>query len=284
MNATAIDAARRYIEIGRPERALESLATLESDQATGAEALRLRGYALYGMKDFEGAADAAREGLEDDPHSMNLLYLLSLAEDRRGRLAEAERAVLGALEQDPDDPQLLTQYADVLMHGGALDKAERVLGLAAASDPDSVDVLEARISLAYLRGSDREAKRLSEELLSIDPESIRGQHMLGVFDMSRGRAASAADRYGEIVRADPTNQRIADEAREMRAMARNPLWWPSLFFTRFGAAGSWVGAVAVIFGLRAAGATTAAGVAAILWFALCVWSWVVPPVLNRLQR
>jgi tetratricopeptide (TPR) repeat protein len=284
VSTSAIEAARRYIEIGRPERALESLAALDSEQGTTSEARRLRGYALLAIKDYDRAVEAAQDALEDDPGSIELLYLLSLAEERRGRLAPAEAAILAALEQDPDDVQLLTQYADVLMRGHALDKAARVLDMAAAGDPDSIDVLESRVSLAYLRGNDREAKRLSEELMARDPESVRGHHMLGVFDISRGHAWSAAERYGEVVRADPSNQQIADDAREIRAMARNPLWWPTLLFVRLGVAGSWVGAMAIIFGLRAAGQSTAAGIAALAWFALCAWSWIVPPILNRLQR
>jgi tetratricopeptide (TPR) repeat protein len=284
MNTTAIEAARRYIQIGRPERALETLATLDSDEAAGSEARRLRGYALLAVEDYDGAAEAAQDGLEDEPGSLSLLYLLSHAEERRGRLAEAEAAVLAALEQDPDDVELLTQYARVLMRGGALGKAERVLDAAAGSDPDSIDVLESRISLAYLKHDDREARRLSEELLAINPESVRGRHMLGVYDFKRGRAKAAAEHYGEVVRADPGNERMAADARAARAMARNPLWWPTLLFVRFGVLATWVTAMVVIFGLRAAGATAAAGIAVIVWLALCVWSWVVPPILNRLGR
>lgn len=282
--STQLQTARRYIEIGRPEQALASLATLDSEAAATAEARRLRGFAFLGVEDFERAAEEASDGLADDPGAIDLLFLLSLAEERRGRLAESEAAILAALEQDPDDSELLCQYADVLMRGGRLDKAERVLTAAANSDPDSPDVLAGRQSLAYLRGDNREAKRLSEEMLALDPESVRGQRMLGVFDLNRGRAASAAERFGEAVRHDPSVERYAEDAREARAMARNPLWWPSLFFARAGVVGSWVGAMVVIFGLRAAGATTAAAVAAIAWFLLCVWSWVVPPILNRLGR
>ena len=40
----------------------------------------------------------------------------------------------------------------------------------------------------------------------------------------------------------------------------------------------------VIFGLRSAGLTAAAGIATITWLVICVWSWVVPPILNRLGR
>jgi tetratricopeptide (TPR) repeat protein len=155
---------------------------------------------------------------------------------------------------------------------------------AAAGDPDSPDVLAGRQALAYLRGDDREARRLSEQLLALDPESIRGRRLLGVYDFNRGRAASAAEHFGEAVRADPTVDQYALDAREASRMARNPLWWPSLFFARTGVVGSWVGAMVVIFGLRAAGLATAATVALVAWFVICVWSWVVPPILNRLER
>jgi tetratricopeptide (TPR) repeat protein len=279
-----LEAARRYIEIGRPEQALASLSALDSDSAATSGARRLRGFAFLGVEDFERAAEEASDGLQDDPGAVDLLFLLSVAEERRGRLAQAEAAILAALEQDPDDSELLCQYADVLMRGGQLDKAGRVLDAAASSDPDSPDVLAGRQSLAYLRGDNREARRLSEEMLALDPESVRGHRMLGVFDLNRGRAASAADRFGEAVRYDPTDERFAADAREARAMARNPLWWPTLFFARAGVVASWVGAMVVIFGLRGAGLTTAAGIVAIAWFLLCVWSWVVPPILERLQR
>jgi tetratricopeptide (TPR) repeat protein len=282
--SSALQTARRYIEIGRPQEALAQLATLDAETATGAEARRLRGFAFLGIEDYERAADEAHEGLSDDPGAIDLLFLLSLAEERRGRLGEAEAAILAALEQDSDDPELLCQYADVLMRGGQLDKAERVVDAAAASDPDSPDVLAGRQALAYLRGDDKEARRLSEEMLALDPESVRGRRMLGMFDFNRGRAGSAAEHFGEAVRYDPTVEQYAQDAREARAMARNPLWWPTLFFARVGVVGSWVSAMVVIFGLRAMGLATAATVAVVAWLALCVWSWVVPPILNRLDR
>ena len=276
--------ARRYIEIGRPEQALATLSSLDSETATTTEARSLRGFAFLGIEDFDRAAESAGDGLQDDPGAIDLLYLLSVAEERRGDLGAAESAVLAALEQDADDPDLLCQYASVLMRGGQLDKAGRVLDAAAASDPDSPEVLAGRQSLAYLRGDNREAKRISEEILAVDPESVRGHRMLGAFDLSRGRAAAAADRFGEAVRQDPTDERYAEDAREARAMATNPLWWPTLLFMRVGVVGSWVGAMAVIFGLRALGLTTASGIAGIAWLILCVWSWVVPPMLSRRWR
>ena len=279
--STALEAARRYIEIGRPQQALESLSGLDGETATTIDARRLRGYAFLGIQRFDRAALEARDALEDDPADIASLYLLSIAEEHRDRLPEAEAAILAALEQEPDDVELLCQYAGVLMRGGVLGKAERVLDAAEGSDPDSVDVLGARQALAYLRGRDREAKRLSQELLARDPESIRAHRLLGVFEFNRGRAGAAATRFGEAVRQNPTSEEYASDARAARAMARNPLWWPTLFFMRTGVVGSWLIAIGVIVGLGMLGLETAAGVALVVWIALCVWSWVVPPILNR---
>lgn len=282
--STQLEAARRYVEIGRPEQALSALSTLDSDTASTREARRVRGFALLGIGDFDRAAEEAGEALEAEPEAVDLLYLLSLAEEHRGRLAQAEAAVLAALAQDADDVELLCRYASVLMRAGELAKAGRVLDAAAQSDPDSADVLSGRQCLAYLRGGNREARRLSQELLALDPEHIRAHRMLGVLDINRGRAASAAERFSEAVRADPSVEAFAADARQARSMARNPLWWPTLFANRFGVAGSWFGAMAIILGLRAAGLTTAAGIAIAVWLVLCVWSWVAPPILERLQR
>jgi tetratricopeptide (TPR) repeat protein len=236
------------------------------------------------MERYDDTAEAARDGLEIEPGSPDLLYLLSLAETGRDRLGHAEAAVLAALAQAPDHPELLAHYADVLMRGGVLDKTRRVLDAAAESDPDSLHVLESRITLAYLRGRDGEARRLSEELLAIDVESVRGRQMLGVFAFNRGNVRSAARHYGEAVRSNPRNEGMAAQARSVRAMARNPLWWPTLVLIPLGPAGSWVVAIGLALGLDAAGAPGAAGMVLLVWFALCIWSWVVPPILKRLQR
>jgi hypothetical protein len=41
-------------------------------------------------------------------------------------------------------------------------------------------------------------------------------------------------------------------------------------------AGSWLGAMAIIFGLRGLGLHTAATIALVVWFVICIVSWVAP--------
>jgi tetratricopeptide (TPR) repeat protein len=281
-DATGLAAAQRYIEVGRPARALEVLGGLDGETAGSLEARRLRGYALLGVEDYARAAETAREALEDDPDGVEFLYLLSLAEEQQGRLGEAEAAVLAALELMPEDVQLLCQYADVLMAASQLDKAGRLLDVAAGLDPESPDVLQGRLALAYLNADDREARALSAQLLAMDPESVRGHRMLGVLDFNQGNAVRSAERFAEAVRHDPANERFAADAREAKALS-SPLWAPIRLVGRFGVAQTWVAYIVVAFGLRAAGLTAVAAVVGIAWLLLCIYTWVAPPILRRVQ-
>ena len=273
MSATSLAAAERYVQVGQPERALQVLADLDSDTAVSPRAQVLRGFALYGADRFREAADVARDALEQDPDSVELLFALSLVSEQLGDLGEAERAVLAALAIVPEDVQLLCQYASVLMRGGQLEKAERLLDEASARDPESPDVLQERLSLAYLRADDRRVRELTQRVLALDPESVQGHRMLGVLAFNRGDAAEAAERFAEGVRYDPSNERWAKDAREARSMT-SFLYWPARFFGRFGVAQTWIAAIVIIYGLRSAGLGTAATVAGLSWLVICVWSWI----------
>lgn len=275
MTENGLALAQRYIQVGRPDRALEALAQLDETAAAAPEARWLRGFALYGAERYADAAESAQEALEDDPGEPGLLYLLSLATEQLDELAESDSAILAALEQDPDDAELLCQYASVCMRAGQLDKAERLIERASAAAPGSADVLSAGIALAYLRGDDRRARRHTEELLAMNPEDVQGHRMLGVLDLNRGRMAAAAERLSEAVRYEPSHQPTADTARTARKLS-NPLWLPAQFVARLGVAGSWFVAVAIIFGLRALGFETASAIAGVAWLIICVVSWVAP--------
>ena len=107
--------------------------------------------------------------------------------------------------------------------------------------------------------------------------------MLGVLDFNQGYAGRAADRLGGVAGEYPADHELAESAREAKAY-RNPAWWPTRFFTRFGVWQTWIAAWVLLIALRAAGLQTAALIVLIVWFVLCAWSWIAPPILKRVQR
>ena len=277
----ARELARHYLEVDQPQRALEALGG-EQD-LNDPEVWALRGWALLDLERHDESVQVARDALGRWPDAVDFLRLLAVAEAHRDHLAEAEAAVLAGLELEPDDTHLLCTYADTLMRGGQLDKAQTVLDLAARADADDVLVIRMRLNLAYLRADDDEARALAEQLLSRDADDPQGQVMLGSLDLEKVRLSSAGRRFGTAIRNDPSAQGIARSARIVRGM-RSPLYWPLLPFERFGPGPTWLVAVAVIFGLRAAGLEAASGIAALVWVALCLYSWTAGPLLQRRMR
>ena len=277
----ARELARHYLEVHQPQRALDALGRLSS--VDDPEVWAIRGWALVDLDRHDEAAQVARDALAAWPAGVDFLRLLAVAEAHRDHLAEAEAAALAALELEPDDTHLLCTYADALMRGGQLEKAGEVLDLAARADPDDVLVIRLRLNLAYLRVDDDEARALAEELLSRDADDHQGQVMLGGLDLEKLHLSSAERRFGTAIRNDPSSQGTARSARVVRTM-RSPLYWPLLPFERFGPGPTWVAAIAVIFGLRAVGLDAASGIAALVWLALCIYSWTAGPLLLRRAR
>jgi predicted Zn-dependent protease len=275
--------AWHYLQVDQPQRALQELSRLGGEDLEHPDVWQVRGWALIELDRYDEAGRVAADAVARWPENVELLRILAFAHAHAGRLAEAEAALLSALRLHADSALLLAQYADVLMRGVQLDKAEQVLELAERSDPDQVAVLRMRINLAYVRGRTREAKRLSEELLAYDAEDRQGQVMLGALDLQKGRVGPALTRLGSVVRNDPTDRGAVRAARSARVMT-HPLAWPLLPFERFGVAGTWVAAIVLIFSLRAAGLDAAAGIATIAWIALCVYSWIAGPFLQRRMR
>lgn len=270
--------ARHFLEIGQPGRALETL-----DRASGvpadAAAHALRGLALHDLGRYADAARVARAGLAREPESLPLLRLLCDAEARLGNLAEAERAILAALRLAPDEPRLLCRYAHLVAGAGQADKARRLVEEAARLAPDDPAVLRARVALSYVGGDDRATAARSRDLLARDPDDEYGHRMLGAALSSRGAVTQAERHLRTAARFDPADPDLAEATRATR-LAAHPLLWPLRPLRRFGVIPVWLGAIAIIFGLRSLGLQPVAAVVGLAYFLLCVYSWVVPPLLR----
>ncbi len=280
MTAAPLALAERYVDIDQPERALAALDRLDGSALEDPEPWRLRAAALALLERHEESADAARRGLELDPDDVGLLALLGLARSRLGDPAGAEEALLAALRLQSDRPDLLCQYAMVVARDGQLDKAQHLVDRAAAGDPEAPEVLRTRTGLAYLRGDRRGTREHSRELLAYDPLDAGGHAMLGLDAYERGDKGRALGHFETAARQDLEDEDMVGAAREMR-LATHPLMLPLFPFERFGPMGSWLGAMALILGTRAAGLGTVSALITIVWVLLCVYSWVAPPLLRR---
>jgi tetratricopeptide (TPR) repeat protein len=276
----ALVVARRLLEVGRPQQALDALSGAGGPDLEDPFLWWLQALARLDLDEPALAAEAALEGLRRAPEDVALLDVLSVAETRLGRLAEAEQAILAALEIDPHAPELLLSYAQVVAHGDQFDKAERLIDKAAELDPTDPEVTRARGFVSFLRGRDSDALSRAEELLAEDPEDAQAHRLRGAALVEKGRLRGAAESLSAAAREDPTDHKLADTTRRVRATL-HPLLWPTWPLYRFGVTGTWIAGVGTIFALRAAGLDAVATVAAIVWIVFVIYSWIVVWVFKR---
>lgn len=279
----ALDLARHWMTLGRPDQVLEQLGKLPGDAAMTHEAFVLRAAALHDLGRHQEAVAAADAGLGQVGPEPQLLALLGMSRQELGQYAEAETALLDGLALAPTSSFLLCAYARLCLAVGQADKASRLVERAASFDPEDDVVAQTRVLVAFARGDDSEAVRRGRDALRISPDDGNSHALYGLALANQGDMKAAARSYRRAAASDPTNADLVEAARETR-LAVHPLMWPLRPMIKFGPLPVWLGAVGVMMGLRVAGLRVLAGLLGLLWLTYCIYSWVVPPLLRRWIR
>ncbi|GAA3539302.1 tetratricopeptide repeat protein [Kribbella ginsengisoli] len=273
--------AGHWLQIGHPERTLDELQGLWGDAALDYRAFLFRGAALHALDRNSEAIDVLRAGLSHYGQSTPLLQLLGSALRAAGQLQEAEAVYLQGLSLDPNEPDLLLGYAIVCLAAGQTEKASALVERAASFAPESAAVSSARAQVAFAQGRHKDMRRHSQEALSVDPEDPGAQALHGTASMLTGDARSGYRSLASAAASNPADSDLRGAAREAK-LINHPLLAPLRPFQRFNPLVVWICAIAVIYGLRYAGFGLLASVAAIGWFAFCIYSWVAPPLVRRM--
>ena len=275
--------AQHYLDVGRPQSALEALGQLAEAQAESAEAWRLRSAALFHLERYFDASQAATRGLAQRPESTVLLWLLGLSEAEQDRLAEAERAVAAALDLEPEQPGLLALYANIAARGGQTARGRWLVWEAERLDPEDPRVLRTASLIAWIQGHEEAAAQYNSRLLALDPEDVAGRSMRGTLLAGRGDVRGARQSFEAAASLDPSNRSVAAATRESR-IATHPLLWPVWPFERFGPFLPLVAGWGIALALIASGLKTAGGLVLLAYFLLVVYSWTLGPLAARWLR
>jgi len=192
----------------------------------------------------------------------------------------AERVLLDGLAMAPHDVDLLCAYAELCAANNQPDKAEKLVARAQEQAPESAGVFSTRIQVAHARGDDRAAQRIAQQFVAAHPENPAAHALLGGMSAVRGQVDPAYTGLRQAAASAPGEQSCAESAMELR-VAKHPLMLPVRPFIRFGPLKTWVAALVLIYGLRLAGLPILAVGAALIWALLCLYSWVVPPLVRR---
>jgi tetratricopeptide (TPR) repeat protein len=274
--------ARHDLDRGRPDRALDALAAVTGAELETHEFWQLRAAALYDLRHWDGAIDAARKGLDDEPENLQLLDVLALAQLERGRKKQALATIDHALELHPDEAILHAHRASILLRKKrrsfrleSYKKARAAAEEALRLDPHCEAALRVRARIAAL-SRDRHAEEFAAELLAADPEDERAHVITGVAHARRGDVHTGLDHFLEAARLDPSDPQLAWLGRRSRILKR---WYvrPVLFLERLTRGHVRIGWVVIMLAIRGLHVPLLTAAALLFW----IYMWVVHIYVGR---
>jgi tetratricopeptide (TPR) repeat protein len=216
--------ARHDLARDRPDRALEALARVTGPELETFAFWSLRARALYRLRRWKEAIEAAQTGLERNPGDLVLLDVLALAQLESGGKKQARRTIEHALEVHPDQAILHAHRALILARTArktfrlaSYKEARAEVDEALRLDPTSEAVLRVRAQVATLSGDPRALDYVAE-LLSFDPEDDHAHVIAGSALARRGDVVKGLDHYLEAARLDPADRQNAWIGRRARVL------------------------------------------------------------------
>lgn len=159
------DVVREALAMGHPQQALELLDRIWSRDVTREDAWFLRGQALYELQRYLEAGQVTQQGIQRNPRSAALYYLLCNCETQLNHLEAAEVAIRSALGLLPENGLLRARYAHLLVRLGRLDEAREQLDLADVYAPGHPIVGQERKFLAAVTSGPSAAEEKVSALL-----------------------------------------------------------------------------------------------------------------------
>jgi tetratricopeptide (TPR) repeat protein len=275
---TSLARARHYVDIDRPQSALDELAHASDEELAVAQYWLVRSQALRGLDRPAEAAESARRGLDLDPDDFLLLDTLALAELDQDRFAEAVTALKAALQLAPDHPTLHAHLALVFARSGNFTAAFHVVDQALTLAPDDIGVRRARAQVAFL-AKDPAAEKYVDELLERAPDDQTAHLLHGMLKARRKDFIPAARALAIAARLDPSSRGVVAAARESKVLA-HPILAPVRPIWRIGRWRVWFGVLVVSGVLAATGHSTVRLIVLGAWIAVVVLSRTAPPILR----
>ncbi|MBU2228533.1 MAG: tetratricopeptide repeat protein, partial [Proteobacteria bacterium] len=173
--------------------------------------------ALYEeQKSFLTAEEIIREGLKNNPASVDLQYSLGVLFEKTDRFDESIAAMREVLRVEPDHADALNfigyLYAD---RGINLDEAEQMIHKALDLKPGNGYIIDSLGWVSFRKDRLQEAIRYLREAAEILPEDAAILEHLGDVYVRTGEIQEAVETYRRAIRFNPQNETLKKKLEDL---------------------------------------------------------------------
>jgi len=274
------------VERQRFAEAKRLLGNLLAERPEDPDLLFYGAYIDHFEKRPEQAMETVQKVLSLDPHHESARRLLFGLHNEARRFAEAERVLIDLIKDYPEDADLYAQYSMLMLETQHLEKAQKLAEEAVRLAPDDEQALLASALCAFVADPSPETNHRLQELIRRYPDSMRTLITMIVVLADRRRHKEALLLSQELLRAYPDNEDVVNLVVALKVQnhwSLKPLW-PMQRFGWAGSAGLWVVIVGLFAVLPRTPLAPWEGPIFAVVLTYIVYSWVYPPILNRLMR
>jgi len=179
-----------------------------------AGAHRLLGQVALHQMQYIAAENELKQAINLDPRDPQTYEVLGLTQLLDAEFGAAEKSFQTAVDIKPDDAQTYINLADFHKGQNAPDRAEQVLQQGIAKLPNAVELPMALAGLYVERSRRPEAKRLLDRVEADANNYPDGRRAVATFYLDNGDAASALDRFRDLVIRNENDQGAAKKVAE----------------------------------------------------------------------
>jgi len=279
-----LNEARHYYELGRYEQALAKLDHLLSISPNDGYILYLRAGCLFYLDRYDEAIDYCNQALTNGFSVTECSYLLGQILMATNRYAEAEECFLAALREDPQRADVMAAYGYLMLKTGYDKKARKLLEEAISVDPSDEVVLHYKFFYHLAKDKRGDQIEVLEKYLQSCDSEVRKLIKIGIMEAGSGNYKAARENFRQAFLLDPTDEHILSLIQDLEKSS-SILYFPQRIIERIGGpAVIWLGMVVTLLILLGLGLSKAAGIAAIIYIVICIYSWVVPLLYNVIAK
>lgn len=267
-----------YIGMKRYQKAMDILMSLLEEKPNDADLLYLRAYCLHKTDCYQEALECCNEALSHGFSIDEGNYLLGKIYMEMNRYVQAEQCFLEALRLNPQAAKVMAIYGYLMLLTGNEKKAERLFDEALRLEPDNEVVLHYRFHYYLAKGKHSEQVQTLGQFIDSSDNEVSKFVKAGLHDLFQKNYKSSRENFRQAFLLEPTNKSILGILEEVDRKSHF-LYFPHRVIERMGGpAMLWVSAVVLIGLLRLLNQEEIAGITALVYISIAVYTWITPGI------